>query len=357
MKILTSITATVCLVMPIIASSHHSRAHYTGEMRELEGEVIRLRWGNPHTAIVLKTVSEAGEEATWQIDMLGMGGLTRDELEVGRRLTIAGPESIRGGGAVLGTNVLLPDGREVLLGAVEPVWSTNVEPGEVRAGVDVLVDGLAENRGIFRVWSRSAEDFAHYRRVIHRYLSLENEDERARAWSEAILGAWRSEPYTEGAIAARADWDPLDNFTTRCEAEGMPRLMMNPHPFEFVDEGGQIRVRSELYDIDRIIHMDGVAASEDVPASSLGHSVGRWEGETLVVETTRVNWPWLDNNGTPQSEAVEFLERFTVSADQARLDYQLTVTDPATFTEPAVYDRHFVALVGATIATYGCQVL
>ena len=54
---------------------------------------------------------------------------------------------------------------------------------------------------------------------------------------------------------------------------------------------------------------------------------------------------------------MEFDERFTVSEDQTRLDYQLTVTDPATFTEPAVYDRYWVALVGANIQTYGCQVL
>ena len=101
---------------------------------------------------------------------------------------------------------------------------------------------------------------------------------------------------------------------------------------------------------------DSTAAGE-VPPSPLGYSVGRWDGRTLVVDTTRVNWPWVDNSGTPQSQAVEFEERFTVSADQTRLDYQLTVTDPATFTEPAVYDRYWLALVGASIRTYGCQVL
>ena len=111
--------------------------------------------------------------------------------------------------------------------------------------------------------------------------------------------------------------------------------MMNPHPFEFVDEVEHIRLRSELYDIERTIHM----------------------GRMLVVETTGVNWPWLDNSGTPQSEAVTFVERFTVSEDQTRLDYHLTVTDAATFTEPAIYERYWLALAGATIQTYDCQVL
>ena len=322
MKLLTSIVVTGLSFLPIVSSAHHSRAHYTGEMRELEGDVVRLRWGNPHTAIVLRTVSETGEETTWRVDMLGTAGVTRDVLEVGQRVTLAGKESIRGGGDVLATNLLLPDGEEILLGAVEPFWSSDAEQAPRSARVEELVDGVAENRGIFRVWSQPAEDFARYRAALHSYFFLEDEEERARAWSQATFGAWRSEPYTEAAVAARADWDPLDNFTTRCEPEGMPRLMMNPHPFEFVDEGSEIRIRSELYDIDRIVHLDGAAAQSATP-SSLGYSVGRWEEDTLVVETTKVNWPWLDNSGTPQSEAAEFVERFTVSEDQTRLDYHV----------------------------------
>ena len=63
-------------------------------------------------------------------------------------------------------------------------------------------------------------------------------------------------PFTGAAVAARDQWDPDDNFTTRCEQEGMPRIMTNPHPFEFVEEGERIVVNSELYDIVRTIHMD-----------------------------------------------------------------------------------------------------
>lgn len=195
--------------------------------------------------------------------------------------------------------------------------------------------------------------------ALHGYFFLGelSEAERAQAWSEVKFGAWQAEPYTEAAIAGRADWDPLDNFATRCEPEGMPRIMMNPNPFEFVNQGSEITLRSQLYAVDRTIHLDRPASPEDAPASSLGYSLGHWEGNTLVVETTHVNWPWLDNNGTPQSEAVEFVERFSVSTDQTRLDYRLTVTDPATFSEPAVYERYWVGLVGATIRNFDCQIL
>ena len=355
MRIVSIVAGLVLL--SVAASAHHSRAHYTGEMRELEGEVVRVRRGNPHTAVMLETVTESGEATTWRIDFLGTRGLARESLEVGQRLRLAGLESVRGPGDLLATNVLLANGNEILLGAVEPFWSSDLERASTPARVDVLADGVAENRGLFRVWSPPAEDWNRYSRLQHSYFFLESEQERARVWSQAIFGAWRSEPHTEAAVAARAAWDPVDNFATRCEPEGMPRLMMNPHPFEFVDEGERIRLRSELYDIDRIIHMDVSPVPEEVPPSALGHSVGRWEAGTLVVETSRVNWPWLDNSGTPQSQAVEFEERFTINEDQTRLDYQLTVTDTATFTEPAVYDRYWVALVGASIQTYDCQVL
>ena len=229
-----------------------------------------MRWGNPHTAVMLETVLDSGEAMTWRIDFLGNRGLSREILQVGQRLTLAGLESVKGPGDLLATNVLLADGTELLLGAVEPFWSGELEPAARPGRVDVLVDGLAESRGLFRVWSPPAEDWERYTRLQHSYYFLESEEERARVWSRAIFGAWRSQPYTRSALAARADWDPVDNFATRCEPEGMPRLMMNPHPFEFVDEGDRIRLRSELYDIDRIIHMGTFSVPDEVPPVSAG---------------------------------------------------------------------------------------
>ena len=158
----------------------------------------------------------------------------------------------------------------------------------------------------------------------------------------------------EAAIAARDAWDPIDNYAERCEPEGMPRIMRNPHPFEFIDHDSEISLASELYDLVRTIHM-GSAPPPNAPASPLGYSTGRWEGNALIVTTTRINWPYFDNIGTPQSEAVEMQETFTVSDDQTRLDYRLRVTDPGTFTEPAIFERFWLAL-GERIELYDCTV-
>ena len=81
------------------------------------------------------------------------------------------------------------------------------------------------------------------------------------------------------------------------------------------------------------------------PPSHLGYSVGRREGSTLIVETTKIDYPWVDNEArTPQSPDVRTTERFTLSEDQSRLDYELIITDPVTFTEPATRTRTYLAL-------------
>jgi hypothetical protein len=74
------------------------------------------------------------------------------------------------------------------------------------------------------------------------------------------------------------------------------------------------------------------------------------------VRTTRIDWPWFDNGGTPQSTDVEIVERFTLSEDQSRLDFEITVTDPGTFVQPAVLRGYWLAL-GETILRYDCQPL
>jgi hypothetical protein len=142
-------------------------------------------------------------------------------------------------------------------------------------------------------------------------------------------------------LAAVAAWDefkdnPLLDFT----APGMPSLMSNPYPMEFIQRDASIELLFEEFDAVRTIHMKDASDPPDIPASNLGYSVGHWEGETLVVSTTRIDWPYFNRVGVPRSEAVEVIERFTPVEDEARMDYHLTVTDPATLVEPFDWDGY-----------------
>ena len=288
----------------------------------LEGELVDVSWRNPHLTFRLRVVDAAGEEIVWGMEghslfNLQRAGVTRDSFPVGERVRVVGRKS-NVAHRMLADTMLLPDGREL------PLWA-----GVFSQFNDALnlQDAESENLGIFRVWTLAQED-------VSRAVSQTSE-----------------QPFTEEAIAARASWDEMDNFAMRCEAPGMPPMMLTQNPLEFVDEGGIIRLRTEYYDLVRTIHMEQAEVPADTPYSHLGYSVGHWEGDDLVVETTRINWPFLDNKGTPLSNAIEVIERFSLSDDQSRLDFRITITDPATFTEPAILTGHWLAL-GDTVGRY-----
>ncbi len=325
------ITVLGLLALPILSSAHHSRAGFTDETTELVGTLVAVDWRNPHFRFTLRTERE-GVEQLWAAEALSLyslqrEGVTRDLFTVGERVRVAGNRSSRGDLAFNATNILLEDGREVLVANnAEPRWSDDYIGGRDLLVAELDAEAMrAENRGLFRVWSAPRPN------PIVRQIS-----------------------FTEAAIAARNDWDYFDNPAIRCESEGMPRIITSPHPYEFVENEDTITMRLELYDIERTILVNHSAAPEDEPNSALGYSIGSWEGDTLVVRTSRINWPYFDLIGTPMSEKVEVVERYSVSEDQSRLDYHFTITDPETFTHPVTIEGYRLALED-TIPLYDCQ--
>jgi hypothetical protein len=314
------------------ALAHHSLAIYSSETTVIEGEIADVHWINPHVKILLRAEAQ-GAERLWSLESgslmtLQRAGITRDVLRRGDRVKAAVRVSRREPLIAGVTTMLLPDGRELQLLTGAPAYFKD-DATLVRAVSRVSGDPERENRGIFRVWS------IPYPNPVG---------------AEKLRGL----PFLPAAVDARSTFDLYDNFATRCEPEGMPRIMFNPHPFEFVDRGATIALRTELYDTERTIHMDRDTVPAGEPASRLGYSLGQWEEGTLTVITSRVSWPYFDNIGTPQSSDVRITERYTLSEDQSRLDFEVTVADSTTFTEPAVIVGHWLAL-GETIPRYDCQ--
>ena len=90
----------------------------------------------------------------------------------------------------------------------------------------------------------------------------------------------------------------------------------------------------------------------------MGYSVGQWDENTLVVRTSNIDYPWMDYEGTPQTEAAVVTERFMLSADERTLDWEATVTDPGTLTEPALaFTAHYEWAPEEEIQAYDCAVL
>ena len=113
-------------------------------------------------------------------------------------------------------------------------------------------------------------------------------------------------------MARRAAFDPAtDEPLLNCAPKGMPGIMSNPYPFEFHDRGDVIELRLEEYDTVRSIYMNAETAPAPTP-SILGHSIGHWEGDSLVVETTHVNWGHMAGRGILLSDDLHQIERFFV---------------------------------------------
>ena len=314
------------------AAAHHSRATFYDSSRvvETQGVITRVIWRNPHTRFWLE--DDQGNE--WALEttppaMLSRRGVGPELLTVGTRVRVAGPPARFVSNAMEVSNVLLPDGKEVRIQpGAEPHWSEGALALAAPAFDEVDVEAAeAAATGIFRVWSRD----------VGIRLVLAN-----------------GYPLTESAQAARDAYDPVaDNPIPGCTPKGMPMIMTNPYPFEFVNHGDEIHLRIEEYDLVRIIHMETEA--NEPPPSPLGYSVGHWEDDNLVVTTTHINFMHF-GSGIPLSADVELLERFTPSADERRLDYALTVTDPETFTEPLTGRRNWVWVPGEAVEPWACFV-
>ena len=136
----------------------------------------------------------------------------------------------------------------------------------------------------------------------------------------------------------------------------MPRGMaQNPFAIQFLDRGDVIELRLEEFDQLRTIFMTGSEIQESRAPTPLGFSTGRWENEnTLVVHTTTIDYTLFNQAGVPLSASAEVVERFSLDESQNRLDYQITVTDPNTFTEPVTGSKYWISQPGEEILPYNC---
>ena len=151
--------------------------------------------------------------------------------------------------------------------------------------------------------------------------------------------------------------DPLkeDPGYTRCEPWGLARQMFAPHQLEVRQHGkDRIDLRYGEWDARRTIYMDGRKIPDNVKPSRLGYSVGRCEGEILVVETAGIedNIFGIAVDATLHSARLRTVERFARSADGKTLHLTATLTDPNTFREPIVFKKLWGWAPNQKIAPY-----
>jgi hypothetical protein len=147
------------------------------------------------------------------------------------------------------------------------------------------------------------------------------------------------EPLTpEGAELLRRNTQPgVVGPSLRCMPDGVPHADLLPEPFKLIQMPGETLMLYEVETIFRQIFTDGRKLPNDPSPVWLGYSIGKWDGDTFVVETMGFNdLSWLDARGHGHSEDMRVEERFHRS-DFGHMDVTVTITDPKVFTKPVTF--------------------
>jgi hypothetical protein len=143
------------------------------------------------------------------------------------------------------------------------------------------------------------------------------------------------QPWARELYKKRRDTLSKDDPTGRCIPGGVPRSTAVPYPFKILNtQSNIVVVLYEAVHAYRQIFTDGRPLPKDPNPNWLGYSVGRWDGDSFVVESSGFNDNvWLDNNGHPAGEALKVTERFR-RKDFGHMTVDVTIDDPKTYTRP-----------------------
>ena len=159
------------------------------------------------------------------------------------------------------------------------------------------------------------------------------------------------------ALAAAQAWNPRDDLTLDkvCSPPSIVYAMQGPFPMEVYQGTELIVFKLEYYDMVRIVFMDGRAhPPKDAPHSKVGHSIGRWEGDVLVVDTDHLAAATILNNGLGHTDDVHVVERFRLAPDGK------TLLSTQEFDDPAVLETRGARFIGWTkepgyVGPYDCD--
>jgi hypothetical protein len=147
---------------------------------------------------------------------------------------------------------------------------------------------------------------------------------------------------------------PEDSEAANCLPPGMPGIMGQPYPMEFLLTPGQVTIVIEAYTQVRHIYTDGRPLPPDPDLTFHGTSVGRWEGDTLVVDTVGFSPLTQLDRGIPHGGKMRIRERFRLT-DADTMSIETTITDPQVLAAPFTSTKTLKRHRNWTIAEYVCQ--
>ncbi len=156
------------------------------------------------------------------------------------------------------------------------------------------------------------------------------------AWGQARFDAAKPQRGPRGVPVAETD-----DLAFKCYPPGTPRIYIHPFPMEIIQLPGRVLMVFEYDHLIRQIYTDGREHRTDLAPSYMGDSIGHWEGDTLVVETTNFNdRTWIDRIAVPHSEEMRLIERLHLN-EQEQLQIDIRVEDPIALAKPWEFSRYY----------------
>ena len=285
-----------CIASPVVG--HHSAVIFDRSSSvAFTGTVTRYDWTNPHVYVYVETTADAGEPVVWQLEtdatsILTRSGWTSESVTVGDEVVIrAHPDR----------NTERRHGLIVSLATADGVVLTP------RSGGRAAPIGASDLSG---VWDGL----------------------RGTATRRFIYGA-----LTEKGRAAQARYSESDNPVSDCVPFPLPSIVAAPYLNEIEIRADTILIRSELFNVERTVYMDGREHPANGQRTNQGHSIGRWDGEVLVVDTTL----FADNiagnrSGIAAGAEKHVIERFELSETGTEISIEFIVEDPEYLAEPMI---------------------
>jgi hypothetical protein len=320
------------------ALAHHSFAPHFDASKpvSISGVVTEYEARNPHSYVHVAAQDENGKTHEYVCESHGVTQLTRngispEMLKAGTKLRLEGSLSRHSPYMCFFDSVELADGKTL---------SVNGPQGAARA-----VPGAAQapRNDIFGTWLLAP---------------IAN---RSTSGPQPMMNF-----LTEAGKKAVASYDPFkDDPVFRCDPVAIRRVWGAPGtPLEIVRQGDDVLLHHEWMDVRRVVHMDMKEHPKDGPRSSLGHSIGHWDGDTLVIETANysagvlnqyVETPGQPTRGLLHSAALTSVERLHLDAARQRLVVEIDLADPEYFTQPFNRSTTEYAASGLTIEPFNCS--
>jgi hypothetical protein len=302
---------SILLVLAAPALTHHSSAAFnTQEEVTVRGTIVEYSYRNPHVYMTLEVAKDDGSTVEMEVEagapsVLNPLGFTRDSVMVGEVVTVAGnpgrrnPEEL-----MLGRELFRPDGSYLPL---------NISSRSVYEDSDQTAASIAGT------WFSPRTSFFGF------------------------LGGGRGWPVTGAGRAAMSNVDPLETPQKDCIPIAAPGLMFYPVANTIRVGSDQVVMTVDWMDTERVVYLDGRAHPPSSETFLHGHSVGRWEGGTLVVDSANYReHPMGLSTSLPGSTQKRLVERFEVAADGKSLIYSGTMEDPVYLTAPVEWSGEWL---------------